>query len=180
MTSRTVHPQGLNNTDDTGYEYCYFLFKCNQNSEMTTDQTKLVDVYTMTSSVAFFILVAWIFYRNIWSWVQSFFIGYVSGVEADETEIKFADVEGIEAFVPHVKYSTMTDPMLCVDVREIPEEYLPIPKGFFDIRDDPQIFSVVKHEEFPNIDLDDELSLKVSERCLCEGGVGAAYLCRCV
>ena len=130
---------------------------------MTSDQKSLVDIYTMAASITFFMLIAWIFYRNGWSWIQRFFIGYVGGVEAEETDVKFAGVEGMDAFIPVVKLSQMTDPILCADVSQIPEKYVPIPKGFFDVSDDPQGYSVVKHEEFPSIDVHDDNSLKV--RC---------------
>lgn len=151
---------GIFNSDGGKYEYCYFLFRCDTTDAMTSEQKELVKIYSMAASVTFFIIIVWFFYRNVWSSVQRIFFGWVGGVEAAETDIKFGEVEAIDAFVPVVNRNELTDPILCVDVSNIPYDYLPLPKGYFDIRDDPQLFSIVKHEEFPGIDEGDEASLR--------------------
>ena len=62
-----------------------------------------------------------------------------SANEAGETNIRFTEMNGIDAFIPVVTRREMTDPIICVDVSETPSQYLPIPKSYFDAKEDPQV-----------------------------------------
>ena len=139
------------NTDHGPIEECNFLFSCNENSMMTTDQKTLVHLYTMACSVTFFIIIVWFLERTVWVYFRRYSYGVEDSVEAAETNLRFSEMNGIEAFIPVVRRYELTDPIICVNVSNIPSEYLPIPEGqyFGSGAEDPQAYSVAKIEEFP-------------------------------
>lgn len=127
---------------------------------MTEDQKSLISIYNVGATISFFMIIAALLYRHVGAMLLKVFIGFELSGEADETDILFGDVDGIDAFVPVVTHPNLTDPILCADVSDIPDEYLPIPRGYFDVQEDPQAFSIVKHEEFPSINSQDDAALK--------------------
>lgn len=127
---------------------------------MTSDQKQLVELYTVACSITFFIIIIWIIYRHLWKYVAKMLYGYEVEHEAAIKGVRYSEMNGIDAFIPVVERYNLLDPIICANVSSVPSEYLPIPKGYFDIMDDPQIFSVVKFEEFPFLDVNDEVGLR--------------------
>jgi len=147
-------------TDDGPIEQCNFLFSCETNADMTSDQTQLVELYTIACSITFFIIVIWILYRHLGNYISKMLYGIEIENEAAIRGVRYSEMNGIDAFIPVVERANLLDPVICANVSEVPADYLPIPKGYFDVMDDPQIFSVVKFEEFPFLDEDDEVGLR--------------------
>lgn len=60
--------------------------------------------------------------------------------EADEANTAYRALSNPECYVPVLHVTTLSEPVICCNVSNVPKKYLPIPKGYFDDESiDPQV-----------------------------------------
>ena len=107
----------------------------------------------------------WFYLLTFHSAVRYYF--YDSGYNPVKEEefagsAKFRNLSKLSAYVPIVTHTSMNDPILMADVSHIPPKHAPVHDTeavFTDIPSDPNIFSVVNTDEFPNKNENDLRSL---------------------
>lgn len=153
--------RGVFDTDQADPADCRFL-QCSVSSDMTDDQKRIVSVYSLSTIIAFAVLMFWGLPYRLTKFTKRIFYPYRKDRSGDASDVPFRSLEGRNSYIPVVMRGAFLTPYIVAHIANIPKIYIPIHSGLkWEELPDPKEFSVFNKSDFVQIP-DEQLKRAIS------------------
>lgn len=154
--------RGIFHQDKGDKPHCGFLVCHPDNDDvMTTDQERIVRLYSLFTIIAFAVILLWGVPYRIGKFLHKVFIPYSKATGVIDTDVPFREVGGTPAYVPLIKRPSFLTPYIVCNIGNVPKRFIPTHLGLHhEDLPDPKDFSIFNKAEFP------EISEKALRNCM--------------
>ena len=153
--------RGVYETDNADRAECRFL-RCMLSDDMTDDQKKIVNVYSLCTIIAFAVILFWGVPYRVFKFLKRVYYPYRKDRSGDASDITFRSLVGLNAYIPVVQRNAYLTPYIVSHIANIPKRFIPVHSGLkWDELPDPKEFSVFNKSDFVHIP-DEQLHRAIS------------------